>query len=117
VVLYLSATARRTVAVTTSPYRHREEEVTAMNTDSLEARIGHPITYPLARCPECGSARLDPVVEARVGEVHFLCRDCDRCWNVDFGFVQRVAPATCLGCPERARCERAYTAERATTAG
>jgi hypothetical protein len=88
-----------------------------MNADSLEARIGHPITYPLARCPECGSARLDPVVEAGVAEVHFLCRNCARCWHVDLGFVRRVAPATCLGCPERARCERVYRAEHPAPAG
>jgi transposase-like protein len=82
-----------------------------MTANPLDAHIQHPITYPLARCPGCGSARLDPVVEAVVEEVHFLCRDCDRCWNVELGFVQRVAPAACLGCPERARCEHAYAAD------
>ena len=79
-----------------------------MEADQLDPRIAHPITFPLARCPECGSPALDPVVERVVDAVHFLCRDCDRCWNVQFGYVQRVAPATCLGCPERGRCDRAF---------
>jgi transposase-like protein len=82
-----------------------------MSIDSLDLRIQHPMTYPLVRCPACGSARLDPVVEDVVQEVHFLCRDCDRCWNVEMGYVQRVAPSACLGCSERARCERAYAAD------
>ena len=83
-----------------------------MSAKSMAARIQHPLNYPLARCPQCGSARLDPVVEDSVEEVHFLCRDCDRCWHVEMGFVQRVAPAACRGCSERARCERAYAADR-----
>lgn len=82
-----------------------------MTADSLDTRIQHPITYPLARCPECGSSRLDAVVEEMVQAVHFLCRDCDRCWNVELGYVQRVTPAACLGCPERDRCERAYAGD------
>ena len=82
-----------------------------METDNYETRVEHPITYPLAQCPACGSKRLDAVVEEQVQAVHFLCRDCDRCWNVALGYVQRVAPATCLGCPERHRCERAYGEE------
>jgi transposase-like protein len=82
-----------------------------MTTNAVDARIEHPMKYPLVRCPECGSARLDPVVERSVQEVHFLCRDCDRCWNVELGFDQRVAPSTCLGCAERARCQRAYAAD------
>jgi len=84
-----------------------------MTADSTNARLTHPFMYPLARCPECGSARLDAVVEDVVEAVHFLCRDCDRCWNVQLGYVRRVAPATCLGCPERARCEHAYSVDRA----
>lgn len=83
-----------------------------MTRTPLDDRIEHPLTYPLARCPGCGSARLDAVVEAVVSEVHFLCRDCDRCWNVEMGYVQRVAPSACLGCPERERCTRVYDAER-----
>ena len=82
-----------------------------MSIHELDERIQHPIAYPLARCPACKSARLEPVVEDVVQEVHFLCRDCDRCWNVEMGYVQRVVPSACLGCSERARCERAYVAD------
>ena len=88
-----------------------------MSIDPLDARIQHPLTYPLVRCPACGSARLDPVVEAVVQEVHFLCRDCNRCWNVEMGYVQRVAPSACLGCSEHARCELVYAADHNPEAG
>ena len=63
-----------------------------------------PITRPLLYCPSCQSPDLDPVVEAVVDEVHFLCRACGRCWDVQLGTVRRIASSTCLGCPERARC-------------
>jgi len=66
------------------------------------------IRRPLVVCPRCGSDRLDPVVESLVEEVHFLCRACGRCWDVAFGSVQRVPPQTCLGCPEKGRCEQVY---------
>ena len=75
------------------------------------------ITRPLLHCPECGSTRLGPVVESLVQEVHFLCADCGRCWHTSLGTVQRIAPSTCFGCPERDRCEQVYAAdhpERAT---
>jgi hypothetical protein len=71
----------------------------------------HPIARPLARCPACGSARLDPVVEREERRVHFLCRDCSRCWHVELGYVQRVTPEACAGCPERERCATAYSAD------
>ena len=69
-----------------------------MAADPLDARVLHPISYPLVRCPACGSSELDAVVENVVEAVHFLCRACDRCWNVELGYVRRVAPATCFGC-------------------
>ena len=71
----------------------------------------HPITRPLAHCPSCGSEHLDPVVENDGFSVHFLCADCSRCWHVELGFVRRVAPSACLGCPERPRCEAAYASD------
>jgi len=88
-----------------------------MATNESDTRSAHPITHPLAQCPACGSEALDPVVEDVVQSVHFLCRECDRCWNVQLGYVQRVAPDACLGCPERSRCERAYAAEHASDSG
>ena len=85
-----------------------------MVADQFDVRAAHPIAYPLASCPTCGSDRLEPVVEQLTKAVHFLCRDCDHCWNVALGYVQRIASATCRGCVERRRCERAYAAEYAT---
>jgi hypothetical protein len=66
------------------------------------------VRNPLANCPRCGSARLDTVIESFVGEVHFLCAGCGRCWDVAFGSVQLVVPQACLGCPSRGRCERVF---------
>jgi hypothetical protein len=77
--------------------------------DALE---DHPITRPFAHCPVCGSSRLDPVVEKRRQTVHFLCRDCSRCWHVELGFVHRMTPATCFGWPDRASCETAVETDR-----
>ena len=75
----------------------------------------HGITEPLRQCPECGSVRLEPVVEDERSTVHFLCADCSRCWHVELGWVHRMTPATCRGCPERRRCEAAYRADHPTT--
>ena len=71
------------------------------------------ITRPLRHCPSCGSDRLQAVVEARVQDVHFLCQECGRCWNIALGYVSRVAPPTCFGCPERGRCEVVYALDHA----
>ncbi|HEV7524840.1 MAG TPA: hypothetical protein VGP92_07740 [Acidimicrobiia bacterium] len=65
------------------------------------------ISRPLQHCPSCGSTQLEPVAEALVDELHFLCRTCNRCWDVAFGSVHRVAPSSCLGCPELGPCESA----------
>jgi len=73
----------------------------------------HPITWPLTHCPVCGSGRLDPVVETETESVHFLCLDCSRCWHVELGYVHRMTPETCNGCPERGRCEAVLEADRA----
>lgn len=70
-----------------------------------------PISRPILYCPSCRSTRLDPVVEAVVAEVHFLCRDCGRCWHAELGTVRRVAPPTCFGCPRRGWCEQVYAAD------
>ena len=76
----------------------------------------HPISRPLTHCPVCGSSALDPVVERDRHTVHFLCRDCSRCWHVELGAVHRMTPATCLGCPEQSRCATAYAADQAREA-
>ena len=69
---------------------------------------------PLARCPACASASLQPVVEADADEVHFLCVDCSRCWHVELGYVQRMTPATCFDCPQAARCAAVPVADHAS---
>jgi hypothetical protein len=71
----------------------------------------HHLLSPLERCVACGSEQLEPVVENDTDEVHFLCRDCMRCWHVELGYVQRMAPHACHGCPNRARCEPVYFAD------
>jgi hypothetical protein len=72
----------------------------------------HPISRPLNQCPNCGSVRLDPVVDRTRETVHLLCRDCSRCWHVELGFVRRVDPNECFGSPERSRCEAVYASDR-----
>jgi hypothetical protein len=84
-------------------------------TKDRHRRSDHPISRPLSQCPRCGSVRLEPVVERDDGTVHLLCRDCSRCWHVELGFVHRVDPRTCSGCPEQARCEAAYAADHPAT--
>jgi hypothetical protein len=60
-------------------------------------------------CPECGNGKLDAVFDQEL--INFLCRNCGCCWHPELDWVQRVNPATCPGCSERAVCraaERAY---------
>ena len=56
----------------------------------------------LERCPACSADELVAVVD--VDEPNFLCQACGRCWHVELGFVSRVDPATCTGCPQRPEC-------------
>lgn len=76
----------------------------------------HLFGRPLSDCPACNSDDLVPVVEDQSQDVHFFCRACGRCWHVELGFVHRVIPPTCLGCPERARCEEVYAADQSRPA-
>ncbi len=73
-----------------------------------QAREEHPIRYPLQLCPMCGSEQLEPVVENDTLEVHFLCRDCKRCWYVELGYVQRMSPDVCHGCPHLGECRPVF---------
>ena len=52
-------------------------------------------------------------VELRQEGVRFLCGNCDRCWHVELGYVQRVQPATCHGCPQREQCMQVYARDQA----
>lgn len=71
----------------------------------------HLLARPVDRCPACGSTRMKPVAEAGGAELRFLCDDCDRCWRYELGYVQRVNPSSCAGCPALARCRAAYAAD------
>ena len=42
----------------------------------------------------------------------FLCGSCNRCWHAELGFVRRVRPTACDGCPQRERCADAYAADQ-----
>ena len=66
---------------------------------------------PLHSCPTCGAAALSPVVVADAARVHFRCSECSRCWRVELGYVQRVHPDRCDGCPSPQQCASAYTAD------
>jgi hypothetical protein len=72
------------------------------------------IRRPLDHCPECASRELEPVVDLHVEEVHFLCAACDRCWHVELGYVRRVQPIACHGCPQSERCAASYLRDHAS---
>jgi len=71
------------------------------------------IRRPLDHCPSCHSWQLRPVVAIDAEAVHFLCGSCNRCWHVELGFVRRVRPTACDGCPQRESCAAAYAADHA----
>ena len=48
---------------------------------------------PLANCPQCHSTRLEPFSEDE--EMHFLCRNCGRCWHVELGRAHAIDPSHC----------------------
>jgi len=66
------------------------------------------IRRPLDHCPACSNAHLEPVVDLYAEAVHFLCRTCNRCWHVELGYVRRVPPNACEGCPQRDSCLLVY---------
>jgi len=65
----------------------------------------------LVACPECGGRQLDFVTDGEL--TNFLCAACGCCWHVELGWVHRVDPATCPGCPSRAVCEASRVPHRA----
>jgi hypothetical protein len=71
------------------------------------------IRRPLDHCPTCRSWQLSPVVALDAEEVHFLCGSCSRCWHVELGFVRRVPPTACDGCPQPEHCAAAYAKDLA----
>jgi hypothetical protein len=69
--------------------------------------IGTGMRRPLPRCPRCHGLSLRAVSDT--DQVNFLCLECFRCWHVELGWVHRVVPSNCPGCPARDRCARIYT--------
>jgi transposase-like protein len=87
--------------------------MSATHTEQRTPELLHPLPY----CPSCGSVQLEPVVEADTQDVHFLCRDCKRCWHVELGFVHRMAPRACHGCPHLSDCKPVYESDVSRSAG
>jgi hypothetical protein len=70
---------------------------------------------PLDNCPRCGSWQLQPVVDIDASGVHFLCGSCSRCWRVELGYVRRVPPTGCEGCPQQELCAASWAKDHAST--
>jgi len=87
-----------------------------MNTTQEHIAADEPasIRRPLAHCPACGSADLEPIVAIDAEQVNFLCGTCGRCWHVELGFVSRVRPANCHGCTNQGGCATLYEADLAS---
>jgi len=64
---------------------------------------------PLGACPECAGTSFLVVHDGT--ETNFLCETCSRCWYVSMGWVGRVDPVTCPGCPMRDCCESTMAAD------
>lgn len=56
----------------------------------------------LAKCPECGERDLRCVTGGEL--TNFFCPACGCCWHLELGWVHRIDPATCPGCPFQPLC-------------
>jgi hypothetical protein len=72
---------------------------TMSDPDALFSRV-------LLRCPRCDAARLRAIADGE--DVNFFCEGCGACWHVELGWVHRVDPTTCPGCPARGECTSRY---------
>ena len=57
-------------------------------------------------CPGCGTVGLRAVSDGE--ETNFLCGSCGCCWHFELGWVERVNPVNCPGCPSKAVCSAAH---------
>ena len=64
----------------------------------------------VTRCPACAGA-LEAVSDD--DETNLLCIECGRCWHLELGYVSRVNPMTCDGCPHRPVCLSRWHADPA----
>jgi len=60
------------------------------------------MAHGVVQCPMCGTEDLEAVSDGET--TNFLCWTCRTCWHVELGWVQRVDPRTCGGCPHRDEC-------------
>jgi hypothetical protein len=103
-------------------YRRCEVIIMTVQRHALQASAadgdGGPLSgSQLAACPACGADEFETVVEQGSADVNSFCRACGRCWHVELGFVHRITPPICFGCPERDRCEAVYAADQARAFG
>lgn len=69
----------------------------------MDVDIAQPALFPpFDTCPGCRARGLQVVAVS--DRASFLCRACCSCWHVDLGWVHRVDPAVCPGCPQRRLC-------------
>ena len=64
----------------------------------------HPLVGQVGPCPACGG-NLRATFDGEMS--NFLCGTCGTCWHAELGWLHRVDPSTCPGCPSRDACGRA----------
>lgn len=69
----------------------------------------------LRHCPNCGDKPIRAVSDGE--DTNFLCLSCGHCWHIELGWVHRVDPATCPGCPGQPVCTAALRGSPVTAPG
>jgi hypothetical protein len=64
--------------------------------------MSSPAVAVRRRCLRCGGEHLRPVQTA--GDARLLCFGCQRCWQLEEGYLVEVNPLACSGCPHRRLC-------------
>ena len=60
----------------------------------------------LEQCPACASTRIVAVGDG--AGTNFRCEVCMRCWHDTFGWLALVDPRSCIDCPRKPDCLRAF---------
>lgn len=66
------------------------------------AGFGEGLLWAYLYCPDCRSGQFQVVSDGET--TNMLCLSCHRCWHPEAGYLSRVDPLTCPGCPSRAIC-------------
>ena len=69
---------------------------------------------PPMTCPGCNAVGLLAVSDG--WDTNFLCPTCGACWHFELGWISRVDPTTCPGCPDRDVCLAATQEEPCSSA-